>query len=72
MARQARCPHAYRHDPQDDTLRCREMGYPNDCCAHVKFCRMTMHWENSEYWDKCPLLKYHKNLEGERNDGKQV
>lgn len=52
-----RCPQAYRRSPQDDTLRCRKMGYPSDCCAHVKYCRMTNHWENTEHWKQCPLLK---------------
>lgn len=64
-----RCPHAYRYNAQDDTLRCRLMKYPNDCCAHVKFCRATGHWENSEFWVKCPLLKKIKDLEGEKKNG---
>lgn len=67
---EGRCPHAYRHDAQDDTLRCKKMGYPNDCCAHTKFCRKTMHWENSEYWDKCPLI-HTKSVE-EKKHGKQI
>lgn len=55
-----RCPNAYRHDTQDDTLRCRKMQYPNDCCAFVKFCRMTDHWENTNGWNDCPMLKARK------------
>jgi hypothetical protein len=62
-----RCPKAYKVGAQDDTLRCRIMGYPNDCCAHTKFCRRTMHWENSEYWAQCPLLKK-LTAEGKKND----
>lgn len=62
-----RCPKAYKVSAQDDTLRCRIMGYPNDCCAHTKFCRRTMHWENSEYWVQCPLLKK-LTAEGKKND----
>ena len=62
-----RCPKAYKVGAQDDTLRCRIMGYPNDCCAHTKFCRRTMHWENSEYWEQCPLLKK-LTAEGKKND----
>ena len=61
------CPKAYKVGAQDDTLRCRIMGYPNDCCAHTKFCRRTMHWENSEYWAQCPLLKK-LTAEGKKND----
>lgn len=55
----------------DDTVRCRRMGYPNDCCAHVKYCQRTRHWELSEYAANCPLRKQ-KDLRGDKNDGKQV
>lgn len=67
----ARCPHAYRKNSADDTLRCKKMGYPNDVCAHTKYCRMTGHWENSDLWAKCPLLKL-KPEEGSKKDGNQV
>ena len=66
-----RCPMAYRKCPQDDTLRCKKMGYPNDCCAHTKFCRATGHWENSEFWAKCPLLNK-KTAEENENGRTQV
>lgn len=62
-----RCPKAYKKRG-DDTLRCTGMKYPNDCCAHTKLCRRTGHWENSEYWQKCPLLC----LKGEKTYGQQV
>lgn len=62
-----RCPQAYRHDAQDDTLRCRKMGYPNDCCGNVKFCRITNHWENTDGWKRCPMLKY-KTAEEKKNE----
>lgn len=65
-----RCEKAYKR-AGDDTLRCDQMQYPNDCCAHVKFCRITGHWENGETYADCPLRKS-KNLKGEKNDGKQV
>lgn len=66
------CKCAYRKRG-DDTLRCKAMQYPNDCCAHVKFCPMTGHWENSEYAENCPLIQnYEKNLKERYSDGKQV
>lgn len=65
------CPHSYVYGPQDGTLRCKKMSYPNDCCAHVKFCRISGRWTNSEYWAQCPLL-YTQNLKGEQKNGKQV
>ena len=68
----ARCPNAYRKNSADDTLRCKLMSYPNDVCAHTKYCRMTGHWENSDQWARCPLLNIKKPAEGSKNDGKQV
>lgn len=62
-----RCPHAYRQGAQDDTMRCKKMEYPNNCCAHVKYCRRTNHWENSEAWPMCPMLKI-KTAGGNKNE----
>lgn len=67
-----RCPQAYRYNAQDDTLRCRKMAYPNDCCGNVKFCRITSHWENTDDWKRCPMLKIQKTAEGENKNGTQV
>jgi hypothetical protein len=43
------------------------MGYPNDCCGNVKFCRITNHWENTDGWKRCPMLKY-KTAEEKKNE----
>lgn len=61
------CESAYKRYG-DDTMRCKRMEYPDDCCAHVKFCRVTGHWENSDGYTACPL-RNKSDLKGEKENG---
>lgn len=68
-----RCEHAYKCD-RDDTVRCKLMRPPNDCCGFVKFCRMTGHWENNDSFPHCVIRKNQRlqSLKGENKNGNQV
>ena len=56
----------------DDTVRCRALPESGNCCGHVKFCRITGRWENSEMFKNCIVRKKQKDLNGGNKNGKQV
>lgn len=65
----AQCEFSYKKGGGDDTVRCKLMGQGGDCCAHVKFCRMTRHWENSSTYKDCPVRRRGNELKEEKENG---
>ena len=51
------CEYSYKRNGGDDTVRCKMLNPNGDCCAYVKFCRITGHWVNGDNYKNCPVRK---------------
>ena len=65
----AQCEFSYKKDNNDDTVRCTLLSKNGDCCAFVKFCQITRHWENNDTYKNCPIRKRGKELREEKKNG---
>ena len=65
------CEYSYKKNGNDDTVRCTVLSPNSDCCAFVKFCRMTGHWENNDTYKTCPIRRRDAELEKEKKNGRR-
>jgi len=68
----AACEFGFKKGGGDDTLRCKILDPMSNCCVHVKFCRMTGHWENSDQYKECPMRKKGKKEGKDQKNGRTV
>jgi hypothetical protein len=65
----AQCEYSYKKGNNDDTVRCKLLSKNGDCCAFVKFCRVTQHWENNGTYKNCPIRRKGQELKEENKNG---